>query len=263
MRYFGKLYLDKEKDIVVTLDMDKAVLSYTIQAIHHQSDNLINNLAAISGQTTTLREGRPVITGQIPCYIKGDGQRVYIFRLNGTKLANIYPDGKIEVNSVIPAIAKTLMSQTKDYKFSFRETLVKSYVREEVKLSTDLHTHGNANLNADILIALAIKHQIRYPLYYIKKLQLTVSPAQQAYLAQQRREVEARLDLKGLTGKNRDRKIDDNTFLNFADLILRNLPHSTENIHRIRRSLSILKDQGVDAYVLGSIIKGEEKVILE
>lgn len=242
MRYFGKLYLDKEKDIVVTLDMDKAVLSYTIQAIHHQSDNLINNLAAISGQTTTLREGRPVITGQIPCYIKGDGQRVYIFRLNGTKLANIYPDGKIEVNSVIPAIAKTLMSQTKDYKFSFRETLVKSYVREEVKLSTDLHTHGNANLNADILIALAIKHQIRYPLYYIKKLQLTVSPAQQAYLAQQRREVEARLDLKGLTGKNRDRKIDDNTFLNFADLILRNLPHSTENIHRIRRSLSILKD---------------------
>jgi len=28
-------------------------------------------------------------------------------------------------------------------------------------------------------------------------------------------------------------------------------------------SLSILKEQGVDAYVLGSIVKGEEKVILE
>ena len=116
MRYFGKLYLDKEKDIVVTLGMDKTVLSYTIHAINHQSDNLITNLAAISGQPTTVRNGRTVITGQIPCYIKGDGQRVYIFRLNGTKLANIYPDGKIEVNSVIPAIAKTLMSQTKDYK---------------------------------------------------------------------------------------------------------------------------------------------------
>lgn len=242
MRYFGKLYLDKEKDIVVTLWMDQSVLSYTIHAINHQSDNLINNLAAISGQQTTLREGRRVIEGRIPCYIKGDGQRVYIFRLNGTKLANIYPDGKIEVNSVIPAIAKTLMSQTKDYKFSFRETLVKSYVREEVKFSTDLHTHGNANLSADILIALAIKHQIRYPLYYIRKLQLTLSPAQQQYLEGQRRDVEARLDLTGLEGKNRNRRIDDNTFINFADLILLNLPHSTENINKIRRSLSILKD---------------------
>ena len=242
MRYFGKLYLDKEKDIVVTLGMDKTVLSYTIHTTNHQSDNLINNLAAISNQPTTVQDGRTVITGKIPCYIKGDGQRVYIFRLNGTKLANIYPDGKIEVNSVIPAIAKTLMSQTKDYKYSFRETLVKSYVREEVKLSTDLHTHGNANLTADILIALAIKHQIRYPLYYIKKLQLTVSPAQQAFLAQQRQKTEATLDLTGLTGKHRERKIDDYTFINFADLILLNLEHATENINRIRRSLSILKD---------------------
>ena len=242
MRYFGKLYLDKEKDIVVTLDMDRTVLSYTIQAINHQSDNLINNLAAISGQTTVVRDGKRVITGRIPCYIKGDGQRVYIFRLNGTKLANIYPDGKMEVNSMIPAIAKTLMSQTKDYKFSFRETLVKSYVREELKLSTDLHTHGNANLSADILIALAIKHQIRYPLYYIKKLQLTVSAAQKTFLEQQRQAVEQTLNLEGLTGKNRDRRIDDNTFINFADLILLNLEHSTENINRIRRSLSILKD---------------------
>ena len=242
MRYFGKLYLDKEKDIVVTLWMDQSVLSYTIHAINHQSDNLINNLASISGQETTIRDGRRVITGRIPCYIKGDGQRVYIFRLNGTKLANIYPNGKIEVNSVIPAIAKTLMSQTKDYKFSFRETLVKSYVEEDVKFSTDLHTHGNANLNADILIALAIKHQIRYPLYYIKKLRLTLSADQEQYMQQQRQQAEAQLDLSGLTGKNRERRIDDNTFLNFADLILLNLPHSTENINKIRRSLSILKD---------------------
>ena len=242
MSYFGKLYLDKEKDIVVSLDMDQSVLSYTILATNHQSDNLINNLAAISNQKTVVRDGKTVIVGQIPCYIKGDGQRVYIFRLNGLKLANIYPSGKIEVNSLIPAIAKTLMSQTKDYKYSFRETLVKSYVLERVKLSTDLHTHGNANLNADILIALAIKHQIRYPLYYIKKLQLTLSPEQKAFLEEQRAAVEHTIDLSGLTGKYRDRRIDDNTFINFADLILRNPEHSTENINRIRRSLSILKD---------------------
>ena len=170
MSYFKRFYLDKEKDIVVTLDMNRDILSYTIHVRNHQTDNLIQNLAKISNQKTTIKNNQTVIEGNIPCYIKGDGQRVYIFRLNGTKLANIYPNGIIEVNSLIPAIAKTFMSQTKDYQYSFRESLVKSYVPEHVKLSTDLHTHGNANLSADILIALAIKHQIRYPLYYIKKL---------------------------------------------------------------------------------------------
>ena len=134
------------------------------------------------------------------------------------------------------------MSQTKDYKFTFRETLVKSYVLEELKLRTDLHTHGNANLSADILIALAIKHQIRYPLYYIKKLKLSLSPTQKAALSALRIKAEQSLDLTGLQGKYRERKIDDNTFLNFADLILCNPAGATENIKRIRTSLSILKD---------------------
>ena len=242
MAYFGQFYLDKEKDIPVRLELEGQRMSFTVWVNNHKTDNLINNFAAISGQQTAVRDGKTVITGNIPCYIKGDGRRVYILRLNGTKLANIYPDGQIEVNSVIPAIAKTLMSQTKDYRYSFRETLVKSYVPEQVKLTTDLHTHGNANLSADILIALAIKHQIRYPLYYIKKLGLTVSDAQQRFLLEQREQTAQTLDLTGLTGKHRDRRIDDNTFLNFADLILGNTAHATDNIRRIRVSLSILKD---------------------
>ena len=242
MSCFGKFYLDKEKDIVVCLDMKQSILSYTIYVNNYKNDNLINNLARISKQETCIIDGKRVITGLIPCYIKGDGQRVYILRLNGTKLANIYPDGEIEVNSLIPAIAKTLMSQTKDYKYSFRETLVKSYVPEHVKLTTDLHTHGNANLNADILIALAIKHQIRYPLYYIKKLSLTLSSSQLQYINEQREIVKNTIDLTGLTGKYLDRKIDDHTFINFADLILLNIENSTENINKIRKSLSLLKD---------------------
>ena len=242
MAYFGQLYLDKEKDIVVQLDMHEKDLSYTIFANNHRTDNLIRNLAAISGQNTVVQKGKQVIVGKIPCYIKGDGQRVYILRLNGTKLANIYPDGKIEVNSVIPAIAKTLMSQTTDYQYSFRQTLVKSYVPEQVKLTTDLHTHGNANLSGDVLIALAIKHQLRYPLYYIKKLNLKLTDAQWAYLETQRAQVAETLDLTGLSGKHLDRRIDDNTFLNFADLVLNNPENATENIKKIRISLSILKD---------------------
>lgn len=242
MSYFGKFYLDKEKDIVVGLDMNRSVLSYTIFVRNHKSDNIINNLARISGQEIVVRDGRSMIAGEIPCYIKGDGQKVYIFRLNGTKIANIYPDGRLEQNSQIPAIAKTLMSQTKDYKFSFRETLVKSYVPERVKLSTDLHTHGNANLDADILIALAIKHQIRYPLYYIKKLQLSLSRVQKQYLDEQREVVSNTIDLEGFSGKHRDRRIDDNTFINFADLILYDMENSAANINKIRQSLTILKD---------------------
>ena len=242
MSYFGKFYLDKDKDIVVTLDMEGKRLSYTIAVLNHRSDNMIRNLAALSRVDTVRRDGRTVIAGDIPCYVKGDGKRVYIFRINGLKIANIYPDGTIEVNSMVPAIAKTLMSQTKDYKFSFRETVVKSYVPEPVKLSTDLHTHGNANLSADILIALALKHQIRYPLYYIKKLGLTLTPIQERFLAEQRERVAVSLDLSDLAGKYRERRVDDNTFINFADLILRNLEHSSENINRIRKSLSILKD---------------------
>ena len=242
MSYFGKFYLDKEKDIAVLLDMNGSVLSYTMYVRNHKTDNIINNLAAISGQQTVMKDGKTVITGEIPCYIKGTGEKVYIFRLNGTKLANIYPNGKMEVNSQIPAIAKTLMSQTKDYKYSFRETLVKSYVPEKVKLSTDLHTHGNANLDADILIALAMKHQIRYPLYYIKKLQLKLTSIQWQYLNEQREVVSNHLNLEGISGKYRDRRIDDNTFINFADLVLYNVENSAENFNKIRQSLSILKD---------------------
>ncbi len=241
MAYFGKFYLDKEKDIVVELDMQDSRLFYTMYTINHHSKNLIMNLAKITAQEAMWLNDKYVIQGEIPSYIKGDGQKVFIFRLQGTKLANIYLDGTIEVNSVIPAIAKTLMSQTKDYQYSFRDTLIKSYIPEHVKLSTDLHTHGNANLDADVLIALAIKHQIRYPLYYIKKLHLEITTEQQEYIHSQREQVKLSLDTSGLTGKYIERKIDDYTFINFADLIL-NHPNPTENINKIRKSLMILKD---------------------
>ena len=76
MARFGTFYLDKEKDIVVELDMEQNQLSYTIYATNHKSDNLINNLARVSCCPTVCRDGRTVIAGDIPCYIKGDGQRV-------------------------------------------------------------------------------------------------------------------------------------------------------------------------------------------
>ena len=97
MRYFGTMYLDKEKDIEVLLETEADRLYYTVSANNHRDHNLINNLARVAQHPTAVRDGRTVMQGQIPCYIKGDGQRVYVFRINGLKLANIYPDGKIEV----------------------------------------------------------------------------------------------------------------------------------------------------------------------
>ena len=46
--------------------------------------------------------------------------------------------------------------------FELEKTIVKSYIFKRLKFRTDLHTHMNANLSPDALIALGIKHQIQH-----------------------------------------------------------------------------------------------------
>ena len=222
--------------------MTEQGLFYTLRTPYHAKGNLITNLANLcSLPLCTGDDGLKVIRGEVPCYVDERNREVYILRLADTKVANIYPNGDIERKAYIPAISKTLMSQTKDYRLDARKTLVKTYIRREYKFRTDLHTHMNANLDADILIALGIFHQIRYPLYYIKKLNLRLTGAQKEILSQRRQEVAKSFAHSALTGKYLTRKIDDNTFLNFADLILNN-PDAAYNIPKIRASLTILKD---------------------
>ena len=242
MTAFGQFYLDKEKDIIIALDMTAQGLRYTLRTPNHAKGNLITNLAHLCGLPLSVGEdGLKIIEGEVPCYIDERNREVYVLRLADTKVANIYPDGAIERKAYIPAISKTLMSQTKDYRLDARKTLVKTYIRRETKFRTDLHTHMNANLDADLLIALGIFHQIRYPLYYIKKLGLRCTDAQRAMLSEQRQAVAEHLRDAHLTGKYRERKIDDNTFLNFADLIRGNRENAPYNLPRIRASLTILK----------------------
>ena len=100
----------------------------------------------------------------------------------------------------------------------------------------------NANLTPDCLIALGIARQIRYPLYYIKKLNLKLSQEQEEKICKQRKEIEKQYENSPLTGKYKIRKIDDNTFINFADFILNNLENAEYNISKIRASLAIMKD---------------------
>jgi len=243
-KYFTTFYLDKERDIVVNLyktDIDE--LTYVIETPNHTTGNLITNLAKICGVETTKNENDlKVITGKIPASINAKNEDVYIFRLGGYRVANIFNDKGVQLNGQIPAISKTLMSQTKDYRFSIEKTIVRSYILKKLKFRTDLHTHMNANLSPDALIALGIKHQIKYPLYYIKKLDLKLSEKQEETIKEQRKIVEKVFENSDLVGKYLDRKIDDNTYINFADFILNNLENAKENIEKIRRSLAILKD---------------------
>lgn len=247
MRYFGRFYLDKEKDMIVDLYLDEtdseAPLSYVLSTPNHNTGNLITNLAKLCGLPLSEdKRGWKIIRGEVPCYYDAYNNKVYIFRLGGTKTANIYPDGRIEMKASIPAISKTLMSQTKEYKLDIERTLIKTYIRSDTKFRTDLHTHMNANLPPDILIALGIAHQIRYPLYYIKKLDLKCTERQWEQLALQRAVVEESFKDSTLTGKYRTRRIDDNTFINFADLILCAPEYAAYNIARIRTSLAVMKD---------------------
>ncbi len=243
MTYFTYFFLDKEKDIIVNLYRDKEDLFYELETPNHSSGNLIKNLAKLCDLPLTQREdGLFVIRGEIPCYIDGNNEEVYIFRLAGTKVANVYPDGRVEMKASIPAISKIFMSQTKDYTLDASKTIFKTYIPKKYKFRSDLHTHMNANLAPDILIALGIAHQIRYPYYYVKKLELKLTDRQLEEVLARREKVAKQFVDSPLKGKYLDRRINDNTFINFADLILNNLDNAEENIVKIRTSLTILKD---------------------
>ena len=274
-KLFQKFYLDKEKDIIVNLYKEKEdELEYILETPNHNTGNLITNLARICNlKTTKNSEDKKIIKGILQANLNGENETVYIFRLGGIKIANIYENGKIEIKAKIPAISKTLMSQTKNYKLPIEKTIVKSYILKKAKFRTDLHTHMNANLTPDLLISLGIARQIRYPLYYIKKLNLKMSKTQEEKIAKQRKLVEKQFENSNLTGKYLTRKIDDNTFINFADFILNNLENAEYNIPKIRSSLAILKDgQAVFTnlekvylyrYVFAKGTDSEEKIKLE
>ncbi|MGX8692450.1 MAG: adenosine deaminase [Clostridia bacterium] len=243
MPFFGRFYLDKEKDIIVDLYREGEELDYVLRTPNHRTGNLITNMARLCELPLSFDErGLKVIRGSVPAYIDGDNRKLYIFRMGNTKIANIFPDGSVEMKASIPAVSKTLMSQTKDYRLSVAKTIVKTYIFSDCKFHTDLHTHMSGNLEPDVLIALGIRHQIRYPLYYIKKLGLRCSDAQLEKLERARAAAAEALRDSPLTGKYLERRIDDNSFLNFADLILNNIADAAENIARIRISLAIPKD---------------------
>lgn len=275
--FFKKFYLDKEKDIVVNLFKSNKPneLTYILRTPNHNSGNLITNLAKVANVETVKDENDlKIITGHLPALINDDGEEVYIFRLGGIKIANIYPNGKIERKAKIPAIIKLLMAQTKDYKLPIDKTIIKSYILKESKFKTDLHTHINQILQPDTLIALGIAHQVEYSLYRIRKLGLKITKKQDTFLSNKRKTVEKKYSNSELEGKELERKINDETTINIADLILNNPENSDENITKIRNSLVLFKDgqavftnlektiQYIYAIIRGKTVNDNEKIDL-
>ena len=243
MTYFTCFFLDNEKDIIVNLYKDLGKMYYVLTTPNHGTGNLIRNLASICKLPLSKGDNDMlVIRGEVPCFVDSCNSESYVFMLGETEIASIYPDGHVTVKATIPAIAKTLMSQTKDFKLELDKTIFKTRVRKDLKFRADLHTHMNGNLPGDVLIALGIAHQIRYPLYYVKKLDLKLTQAQWDKANIQREKVARQFVSSGLQGKYLNRRIDDNTFINFADLILNNLDNAEMNIVKIRGSLAVIKD---------------------
>ena len=243
MTYLTCFFLDNEKDIIVNLYKDLDRLFYVLKTPNHSTGNLIRNIAKTCQLPLSEDEnGMLIINGEVPCFIDGNNQESYIFKLGDTEIASIYPDGSVDVKATIPAIAKTLMSQTKNFNLEPEKTIFKTFIRKDLKFRADLHTHMNGNLTGDILIALGIAHQIRYPLYYVKKLELELTKEQWEVVNAQREKVARQFVSSDLKGKYLDRRINDNTFINFADLILNNLDNAELNIVKIRNSLAVIKD---------------------
>ena len=96
MEPFGTFYLDKEKDIIVDLSLENGELFYVLRTPNHTTGNLIRNLAKLCDlRLSKDDQDLLVIRGTVPSYFDTYNRLIYIFRLGNTKVANIYPDGRI------------------------------------------------------------------------------------------------------------------------------------------------------------------------
>lgn len=223
MRILNRFYLDQEKDVIIslyTIEHSQRVM-YLIETPNHHTGNLITNLAKICGLETQKDENdMKIIKGYINPIKNRKGKNIYFLKLGNINIASFTENGKIKQNAIMPAIIKTFMSQTKNYELSIEKSILNLFIPKEVKLRTDLHTHQNSILSSDILVALGIKHQLRFPLIFVEKLGLKLTEKQ----------------IRKYKEYNRD-------YINFADLIMNNTSENANyNVRKVRNSLAILKD---------------------
>ena len=86
MEFFDRIYLDKEKDIIVNLYKENDdELTYIIETPNHKTGNLITNLARICNVETEKDENdMKIIKGTIPAEINAD------ILIKATKVNGVY-----------------------------------------------------------------------------------------------------------------------------------------------------------------------------
>ena len=90
MKYFGRFYLDNEKDIIVELYRESDELYYVLRTPNHNTGNLITNFARLCGLDISYDDnGLKVVRGKIPAYIDADNRLMYILRFGNTKQYNV------------------------------------------------------------------------------------------------------------------------------------------------------------------------------
>ena len=163
-----ELFLDKQKDIKLIIDINQNnELAYSILTENAQEDKLLRNIATLCNEK--YNKEQRVING----IFKQDKDNKNLLRLQINKLKDIEIDLNNRIVSFpeIPNAEKVLMAQKED------AYLPKAnYLAPENGIKTDLHSHYTAMLEPDKLVALGLKHNVDYHLYYIYTLGLDTEP---------------------------------------------------------------------------------------
>lgn len=159
-------YLDKKKEIKITIVRDSD--NNYVYEITTENETLIKNLQMLTNGTY---EEYNSVKG----IIEGAEEDANIFVLS----LDIFEDIVLDFNEdtifypTIPSTYKMLMSQKEGIKLP---KLVG--FNEEKNITTDLHSHYTAMLEPEKLLALALKHNVDYNIFFIYALNLEISDEQ-------------------------------------------------------------------------------------
>lgn len=197
----SKLYLDKEKDIVVSIINEKGELFYEIETPRHNTSNILQNLLnytskksdsvlrnemfsdeVLDNPNTSLSNDffPQVINTNEKFVLKGKMRELdemqYTLELGSINFVDLdLTNGNIQQNIEIPTAIKVMMAESSNFE---NAKLLQTQLELNQNLKTNLHTHATAELEPEKLLALGLKHNIKYSNYYIFALDLDIDDKQ-------------------------------------------------------------------------------------
>lgn len=239
-----EIYLDKQKDIKVTINRDENLeIVYEISISNFKSQKLLKNLAGLTQGEFDEKNGtvKGIFQGSF------DNKNRYTLNIERFNSIEIDLDDNTIEMPRIPTVLKTLMAQKDDLVFD-RVKLLDNL--QETK--TDLHSHYTAMLDPEKLIALGLKHNVSYPISHIYALGLEIPNEQRKQIETQIGEIYGNEILEQIRNNKGnwkeikdifvDNKIDIKS-IPFKDLIIGEPSEDkSENFNKILRSCSLPRE---------------------